>query len=41
MEHLENSQKYMSVLVFVGSERALGKTFSEIDASISKKLERL
>ena len=38
--NLGNSQKYMS-LIFVGSERALGKSFNEIDASISKLLGRL
>ena len=37
---LGNSQKYMS-LVFMGSDRALGKSFAEIKASISKMLERI
>lgn len=35
-----NSQKYMS-LVFVGSENALGKNFSEIKSSIQKLLEKV
>lgn len=35
-----NSQKFMS-LVFVGSENALGKSFSEIKSSIKKMLEKL
>ncbi len=35
-----NSQRFMS-LVFVGSERALGKNFIEIKTSISKMLERI
>lgn len=34
------SQKYMS-LVFVGSDRALGKSFVEIKSSIEKLLERI
>lgn len=35
-----NSQRFMS-LVFIGTEKALGKSFSEIQASISKMLERI
>ncbi len=35
-----NSQKFMS-LVFVGTENALGKSFSEIKSSIAKMLEKL
>lgn len=35
-----NSQRFMS-LVFVGTDRALGKNFNEIKTSISKMLERL
>lgn len=35
-----NSQKYMS-LVFVGSENALRKNFSEIKSSIQKLLEKV
>ncbi|MBD5402208.1 ribonuclease P protein component [bacterium] len=35
-----NSQKFMS-LVFVGSDRALGKNFSEIHHSIKKMLEKI
>ncbi len=38
--NLGNSQKYMS-LVFVGSEKALGKSFSEIKNSIKINLERI
>lgn len=34
------SQKYMS-LIFVGSDRALGKSFVEIKSSIEKLLERI
>ena len=37
---LGNSQKYMS-LIFVGSEKALGKNFSNIKSSIEKLLERI
>lgn len=37
---LGNSQRFMS-LVFVGSENALGKSFSEIRSSISKMLEKI
>lgn len=37
---LGNSQRFMS-LVFVGTDRALGKNFTEIKTSISKMLERL
>lgn len=35
-----NSQRFMS-LVFVGTERALGKSFSEIKLSIQKMLEMI
>lgn len=35
-----NSQRFMS-LVFVGTDRALGKNFTEIKTSISKMLERV
>lgn len=38
--NLYNSQKYMS-LVFVGSERALGKNFDEIKNSVKIVLEKL
>ena len=38
--NLGNSQQFMS-LVFVGSDRALGKSFSEIKSSIQKTLEKL
>jgi ribonuclease P protein component len=37
---LGDSQRYMS-LVFVGSDRALGKPFSEIYNSIKKTLEKI
>ncbi len=37
---LGNSQKYMS-LIFVGSEKALGKNFSNIKSSIERLLERI
>lgn len=37
---LYNSQKYMS-LVFVGSDRALGKNFDEIKNSVKIVLEKL
>lgn len=37
---LYNSQKYMS-LIFVGSEKALDKSFLEIKNSIEKNLERI
>ncbi len=37
---LGNSQKYLS-LIFVGSERALGKSFAEIKNSIKTMLERI
>ena len=37
---LGNSQKYMS-LVFVGSDRALGKSFSEIYSNVKYLLERV
>lgn len=36
--NLGNSQKYLS-LVFVGTERALGKSFKEIDDSIKKLVQ--
>jgi len=39
-QNLSNSQKYLS-LVFVGSERALGRSFSDIKSSIKKILERI
>ncbi len=39
-KNLGDSQKYMS-LVFVGSDRALGKNFAEINNSIKKILERI
>ena len=35
-----NSQKYMS-LVFVGTENALGKNYSEIRTSVKKILEKI
>lgn len=38
--YLGNSQQFMS-LVFVGSDKALGKSFSEIKSSIQKTLEKL
>lgn len=38
--HLGNSQKYLS-LVFVGSDKALGKSFHEINSNIKKLLERI
>lgn len=38
--NLGNSQQFMS-LVFVGSDRALDKSFSEIKSSIQKTLEKL
>lgn len=38
--NLYNSQKYLS-LIFVGSEKALGKTFNEIKNSVKTALERL
>lgn len=38
--NLGNSQQFMS-LVFVGSDRALGKSFLEIKSSIQKTLEKL
>ncbi len=37
---LGKSQKYMS-LIFVGTEKALGKNFSEINMAISKLIQRL
>ena len=37
---LGNSQKYVS-LIFVGSEKALDKSFSEIKSSVQKLLERI
>ena len=37
---LFNSQKYIS-LIFVGSEKALGKTFEEIKQAVKKNLERI
>lgn len=37
---LGNSQRFMS-LIFVGSEKALDKSFNEIKASISKLLEKI
>ena len=39
-KNLGDSQKYMS-LVFVGSDRALDKDFTEIKCSIKKILERI
>lgn len=39
-DNVGNSQRFMS-LVFIGTERALGKSFSEIKSSISKMLERI
>lgn len=39
-DNLGNSQKYMS-LIFVGTERALNKQFSEIQSSIKKLIERV
>ena len=39
-KNLGDSQKYMS-LVFVGSDRALDKDFTEIKGSIKKILERI
>ncbi len=36
--NLGNSQKYLS-LVFVGTERALGKSFKEIDDAIKKLVQ--
>ena len=38
--HVGNSQRFMS-LVFVGTDRALGKNYTEIKSSISKMLERV
>jgi hypothetical protein len=38
--NLYNSQKYMS-LIFVGSDKALDKSFVEIKKSIEKNLERI
>jgi len=35
-----NSQRFMS-LVFIGTENALGRNFSEIKSSISKMLEKI
>ncbi len=35
-----NSQRFMS-LVFVGTEKALGKSFQEIKSSIEKMLEKI
>lgn len=37
---LYNSQKYLS-LIFVGSDKALGKTFDEIQKSIKNNLEKI
>lgn len=37
---LANSQRFMS-LIFVGTDRALGKNFHEIKTSIEKMLERI
>ena len=37
---LGNSQKYMS-LIFIGSSKALGKSFSEIKEAVTKNLERI
>lgn len=39
-EKLGNSQRFMS-LIFVGSEKALDKSFNEIKASISSLLEKI
>lgn len=38
--NLANSQKYMS-LIFVGTDKALGKTFPEIKSSMQKILGRI
>ena len=38
--NLGNSQKYIS-LIFVGSEKALGKNFEYIKSNIKKMLERI
>lgn len=38
--NLANSQKYMS-LIFVGTDRALGKKFTEIKSSMQKILGRI
>lgn len=38
--NLYNSQKYMS-LVFIGTDKALGKSFVQIKTSIQKILERI
>lgn len=38
--NLANSQKYMS-LIFVGTDRALGKRFTEIKSSMQKILGRI
>ncbi len=38
--NLYNSQKYMS-LIFVGSDKALDKSFAEIKKNIEKNLERI
>ncbi len=37
---LGNSQRFMS-LVFVGTDRALGKSFSEVKSSVQKLLEKI
>lgn len=36
--NLGNSQKYLS-LIFVGTEKALGKSFKEIDSAIKKLIQ--
>ena len=36
--NLGNSQKYLS-LIFVGTEKALGKNFNEIDSAIKKLIQ--
>ncbi len=38
--HLGNSQKYLS-LIFVGTDKALGKNFHEVKSNIKKLLERI
>lgn len=37
---LGNSQRFMS-LIFVGTDRALGKSFSEVKSSVQKLLEKI
>ena len=38
--NLSNSQKYLS-LIFVGTDKALGKSFNEINSAIKKLIEGL